>query len=136
LVNFIHGAIVKGLLYHGSKSAPYIQEHRATAQNNEDQMTDEESALFVSLENKTGEIEVMGDLILEAVKNGQRLPFSVKDFLRRISEATAECESVIEDFAVSGGPSDEALQQVAASLRKVHQNLGRLIMHAAAIGIS
>jgi hypothetical protein len=118
------------------ESAPYILEYRATTPNNGGQMTDEESALFASLENKTAEIEVMGDLILEAVKNGQRLPFSVKDFLQRISEATAECESVIEDFAVSGGPSDEALQQVAANLRKVHQNLGHLIMHAAATGIS
>ena len=99
-------------------------------------MNDEEIALFASLENKTAEIEVMGDLILEAAKNGQRLPFSVKDFLRRISEATAECESVIEDFAAGAGPSEEALQQVAANLRKVHQNLGHLIIHTAEIGIS
>ena len=99
-------------------------------------MTDEESALFVSLENKTAEIEIMGDLILETVKNGQRLPFSVQEFLRRIIEATAECESVIEDFAASGDPSDEALQQVAANLRKVRQNLGHLTMHADATGIS
>ena len=99
-------------------------------------MTDAESAQLASLENKTMEIEVMGDLILEAAKNGQRLPFSVKDFLRRVLEATAECESVIEDFAAGGRPSDEALQQVAANLRKVHQNLGHLIMHAAATGIS
>ena len=99
-------------------------------------MTDEESALLASLDNKTTEIEVMGDLILEAAKNGQRLPFSVKDFLRTISEAAAECESVIEEFAAGSGPSDDALQQVAGHLRKVHQNLGHLILHAAGVGIS
>jgi hypothetical protein len=77
------------------------------------------------------EIKRISVSIDTAAKASQPLPIAAKEFLKKISIAIAECQSVIDEHAHGNRFSDATLRTVSKALKEMHHSIDSLILHAA-----
>jgi len=80
---------------------------------------------------KLNEIQRIAATIEAAVKAGRPPPTTVKEFLKKISIAIAECQAVIDGHAQGDRFSDATLHAVGKALREINQSIDSLILYAA-----
>ena len=80
---------------------------------------------------KLNEIKRMSASIDAAAKAGQPLPIAAKEFLKKISIAIAQCQSVIDDHGHGDRFSDATLRTVSKALKEMHHSIDSLTLHAA-----
>ncbi len=80
---------------------------------------------------KLYEIKRISVSIDAAAKAGQPLPIAAKEFLKKISIAIAECQSVIDEHAQGDRFSDATLRTVSKASKEMHHSIDSLTLHAA-----
>ena len=79
---------------------------------------------------KLNEIKRMSASVDAAAKAGQPLPIAAKEFLKKISIAMAQCQSVIDEHPQGDRFSDATLRTVSRALREMRDSIDSLILYA------
>ncbi|MGO9605583.1 MAG: hypothetical protein ACLQAT_19715 [Candidatus Binataceae bacterium] len=80
---------------------------------------------------KLYEIKRISASIDAAAKAGRPLPIAANEFLKKISIAIAECQSVVDEHAHGDRFSDITLRTVSKALKEMHHSIDSLTLHAA-----
>ncbi len=83
-----------------------------------------------NLNARIGEIHRLSGAIERAARVGAPLPIT-KETLRKLSMATRECASVVNEHAIGNKFSDATLRAVATGLFEINDIINNLILYAA-----